>query len=234
MRFRPEFFLRAPFAMLACASAFALASSEAHAQSQPASGSDQAAVAASSTSASPSSAQADDEARAGDLVRLRIWREPEMSGEFPIDRQGVVVLPRVGPMPVAGRSEREINRTIVDAYRPMLSHSTIEVMVLRRIQVLGAVKNPGLYSMDATMTIGDALALAGGATAEGVPRKIELLRDGRALPVELNIGTRLGDSRVRSGDQIFVPERKFFLRQPGVIGAAITSAAMLGIAIFRH
>src|SRR5438046_4979220 len=38
--------------------------------------------------------------RPGDLVRLRIWREPDLSGDFQVDEQGTVVLPKIGPLSI--------------------------------------------------------------------------------------------------------------------------------------
>src|SRR5271163_4739261 len=37
----------------------------------------------------------------GDVVRLRIWREPDLSGDFPVDEHGTAVFPKIGPTPVA-------------------------------------------------------------------------------------------------------------------------------------
>ena len=82
------------------------------------------------------------------------------------------------------------------------------------------------------MTIGDALAVAGGSTSQGIPGKLELRRQGRILSVSLAHGTRIADSPIRSGDQLFVPERSWISRNPGIVGAAITACVSLVIAAF--
>ena len=114
----------------------------------------------------------------GDAVRLRIWQEPELSGEFTVDEGGDVVLPKIGRVNVNGVPPEVLEQQLIESYQKFLIHSSIEVRLLRRVQVLGAVREPGLYPVDATMTISDALALAGGTTSEGNPRRVELVRDG--------------------------------------------------------
>jgi len=75
--------------------------------------------------------------------------------------------------------------------------------VLRRINMLGAVRNPGLYYVDPTTTVADVLALAGGASPDGYQNRIEVLRDGKRLPVELSLESRLADSAVQPGGSLF-------------------------------
>ncbi|HEX2092213.1 MAG TPA: polysaccharide biosynthesis/export family protein [Longimicrobiaceae bacterium] len=184
--------------------------------------------AASAQSAGPA-----DPLRPGDMVRLRIWREPELSGDFPVDEDGVVVLPRIGPLRVAGESPARLQERLVGAYQEFLQHNSIDVVLLRRVQVLGAVRNPGLYPLDPTMTISDALALAGGPTSEGRPNRVELVRDGKRVPVKLSTNTRIASSPIRSGDQLFVPERGWLSRNPGIAAAVVTGAISVLVSLVR-
>lgn len=161
--------------------------------------------------------------RPGDIVRLKIWREPEMSGDFPVDENGVIVLPRVGRLQVVDESAGLIENKIIRAFDRFLQEPVIDVTLLRRIQVLGAVRTPGLHPVDATMTVSDVLALAGGATTQGEPDQIQLIRNGERIAARLSTNTRIADSPLQSGDQIFVPERNWFSRNSGVIAAGLTS-----------
>jgi len=174
-----------------------------------------------------------DPLRPGDLIRLKIWKEPDLSGEFRVDDEGVAVLPRLGPTQVGGQEPAALTARLVAAYADFLQHRSIEVVLLRRIQVLGAVRNPGIYSVEPTMTVSDALALAGGTTSEGNPRRIDLIRGGRRLPVALSADTRLAATSIRSGDQLFVPERGWLSRNTGIVTAAITATVSLLIALLR-
>lgn len=172
--------------------------------------------------------------RPGDLIRLSVWREPELSGEFPIDASGEVVLPRLGPMHVTDDSPEALKERIVSAYERFLTHSSIDVDVLRRIQVLGAVRNPGLYPVDATMRVSDALALAGGATPEGRPDRVHLVRNGERIEGRLTLEAPLAATPMRSGDQLIVPERSWLSRNTGIVAAAMTASASLFIALFTR
>jgi polysaccharide export outer membrane protein len=171
------------------------------------------------------SANVADALRPGDVVRLRIWREPDLSGEFSVDESGVVVFPKIGPLTVTDESPASLRDKLVTAYSKYLNHNSIDVTLLRRIQVLGAVRQPGVYPVDPTMTINDVLAVAGGATAEGDPNKLELIRSGKRIEGKIPRQSLIGESRVRSGDQIFVPERSWLRRNSGYIVTAVLTAA---------
>jgi polysaccharide export outer membrane protein len=171
--------------------------------------------------------------RSGDIVRLRIWREPDLSGDFIIDESGAVVFPKVGPLRVLGTSSAALRDTLIKSYQVYLRNPSIDVTFLRRINVLGAVMRPGLYPVDPTMTLADVLALAGGATPLGKPDEVQLLRGNQTVTATLATGTRVGDLPIQSGDQLFVPERSWITRNSAVVAAALTASVSLLIAVFR-
>jgi polysaccharide export outer membrane protein len=170
----------------------------------------------------------------GDMVRVRIWREPDLSGEFSVDETGTVVLPRLGAVRLAGETPEAVRARVTDAYEQFLSHTSVEVTVLRRLQVLGAVRSPGLYNVDPTMTVEDGIALAGGVTPEGNPNHIELIRNGVRLPVRLDQRTPINQSTIRSGDQLYVKERSWLSRNAGVVVGLLSVATTAIIVIKRH
>lgn len=178
-----------------------------------------------------SAAISGDVLRAGDGVRLKIWREPDLSGEFIVDEAGKVVFPKLGPLQVTTISPDSLRTMLVASYSLYLVDPAIEVTLLRRVNVQGAVQKPGLYAVDPTMTVADALALAGGATSEGKADKVELLRDGRKLTVDLSRKTRLSDTPILSGDQLFVPQRGWFSRNTTVVAAGITALTTVAVAL---
>ena len=161
--------------------------------------------------------------RPGDVVRLRIWREPDMSGDFPVNEAGMAVLPRIGRTQVTEELPAALEARLIREYARYLQHSSIEVSLLRRIQVLGAVRTPGLHPVDATMTLSDVLALAGGATTQGDPDRVEVMRNGQRLSTRLSVHTPIASSAIQSGDQIFVPERNWLSRNSAVFAAGLTS-----------
>jgi protein involved in polysaccharide export with SLBB domain len=169
----------------------------------------------------------------GDAIRLGFWREPALSGEYQLDESGTVVLPYLGARSVAGVEPLALRRRLAEEYAGVLENQAVEIGLLRRIRILGAVRNPGLYRVDATMTLADALALAGGLAPNGRPSGIRVVRAGEVIPVDLSSGAPAGLT-LRSGDQITVAETGWFARNSGaLLGAAISALAFLvGQAVF--
>ncbi len=170
----------------------------------------------------------------GDMVRLKIWREPELSGDFNVDERGEVVFPKIGSLRVTHLSADTLKQQLVRTYSSYLRDPSIEVTLLRRVNVLGAVRTPGLYQVDQTQTIADVLAQAGGATPDGKPDRVELVRDGTRTGIKLQRDTRLFSSGVHSGDQLWVPQRSWFARNTGpLIGAGITATVVIVTTLIR-
>ena len=188
--------------------------------------------AASPSGPAPSSARDSLSAlRPGDVVRLRIWREPDLSGDFPVDETGTVVFPKIGALHVLNDSPKSLKSRLVSAYQVYLRNPSVDVILLHRVNVLGAVRNPGLYQVDATMVFADVIAAAGGATPQGLPDKAQLIRDGVTVTTQITRRTRVADLPIRSGDQLFIPERAWAARNSNVVAAAITASVSLVIAL---
>jgi len=174
--------------------------------------------------------------RPGDVIRVWVWREADYTGEFPVDARGIVVLPNLGPVAARGKTAQALSDSITRAYQKFLANPSIQVTVLRRVTVAGEVAKPGLYPADATITIGELIAQAGGITPNGNQKKVELLRDGRILISSLGPGTVLQNSPLQSGDQVFVPQRSWFSRNGGVFltgGVSIVTAVTVALLLRR-
>ena len=167
----------------------------------------------------------------GDMVRLRVWRGDNMNGDYLVNNDGTAVFPLIGPWPVTGKSADSLKAELVAEYAQYLRTPSIEVLPLRRVVITGAVQRGGLHPVDPTMTLADALALAGGTTAHGDPNKVDLIRDGRVIRAELRQDTRILELPIRSGDQLFVPERSWISRNAGVVSAMISATASLAVAL---
>jgi protein involved in polysaccharide export with SLBB domain len=171
----------------------------------------------------------------GDVVRLRIWREPDLSGEFPVDESGTAVFPKIGPTKVGSITADSLRTMLVATYSQYLRDPAIEVTFLRRVTILGAVNHPGIYPVDPTMTVHDAFALAGGTLATGSAKHFKLRRNGKEIDVDFSQDTPIGRTSIRSGDELYVPERSWFARNGiYVIGAAITATAIVVSTVIRY
>ena len=169
----------------------------------------------------------------GDVLRLAIWREEDLSGDFEVDEHGTAVLPKLGPMKVNTADPELLRAQILQDYGRYLRNPSIKVTFLRRFTVLGAVMKPGVYSVDPTMAVADALAMAGGAAPDGRKDRGEVRRGGVRIATQLSDATRIADSPIRSGDELYVPERSWVSRNTALVTTAISVAASLLIA-FRH
>lgn len=164
----------------------------------------------------------------GDRIDLRIFEEEEMSEEYPVDEEGYVVLPKLGRLQVADVSVGDLPAFLREQYSEYLRNPSVEARVLRRIGVHGEVNEPTLYWLDVTMTLRDAIAIAGGVTDEGNPNRILLVRGDERLQFEGYGRSALLAVGLRSGDQIIVDRRSWIsLNAPFVISAGISVLSVL-------
>lgn len=194
---------------------------------------------ACSSSPPPSTAPADAAEpelglRPGDAVQLEVWREEDLSGTFTVDDRGIVTLPLLGDRQVAGLDPAELRDSLLVEYRGYLQNPAIQVTALRRINILGAVTQPGLYPVDATISLSEALGMAGGITPTGDADDIRVIRDGRVIHRALDQATMVGTVDIRSGDQIIVGEKGWFARNPGaLVGSLLGATAVIITALLR-
>jgi polysaccharide export outer membrane protein len=170
----------------------------------------------------------------GDLVRIRIWREPDLSGDFPVLEDGSVILPRLGPWPVEGKDPTALRVELTEEFQKNLRNPSIEIIILRRINIFGEVRQPGLYPVDPTMTLTEAIGLAGGPLSSADRQKIILMRSGREIEIELDQPYSVVDLDLRSGDQIYVPQRGWLLRNWPLVTSVISVTMSIALFLTRR
>jgi protein involved in polysaccharide export with SLBB domain len=167
--------------------------------------------------------------RPGDVVRLSVLRDETLSGEFQVNQFGTVVLPLVGEYDVTVETQRSLRQKVIADLREIRQAPDIELVVLRRVRVVGEVNEPGVYPLDPTMSVADAVALAKGRTQFAQEGRVILRRGGEVVDGDLRLETPLLESPVRSGDEILVPRRSWLDRNAGaVIGGA---SALIGLMV---
>jgi protein involved in polysaccharide export with SLBB domain len=145
----------------------------------------------------------------GDKLRVTVFGEKDLSGDFDVNDQGVVALPLIGPVQVAGKTINEVEAIITQKYgKDYLVNPRVNVEVLnyRPFYILGEVQKPGSYPYVGGMTVLNAVALAGGYTPRADRGDIKIKRaatpSAGQQPVTEN-------SVVLPGDVVSVPERFF-------------------------
>lgn len=171
--------------------------------------------------------------RPGDLIRLEIWREEDLSGEFLVNEMGFVTLPLIGAKDTNDLPIGELRNQLIAEYRIQLQNPSITVTPLRQVHVLGEVNQPGMYAIDPTVTLAGAIALAGGASSLGDLRKIRIVREGNVISSSVHAQATLDQIDMRSGDQIFVERRSWFERNTAFIITALISVTSLVVSFSR-
>lgn len=144
-----------------------------------------------------------------DRIRLTVFGEDDLSGEFDIDRNGYVSLPLIGRVFVAGLSLEGAKESIVKVFKdgflvdPKL---TLDVLTFQPFYILGEVKSPGSYSYSSGLTVLNAIALAGGYTYRADKGDIEIQREKMGKKEKFDASEK---TVVMPGDVITVDERFF-------------------------
>lgn len=149
--------------------------------------------------------------RPGDIVRLKLWPEQQYSGDYQVETSGIVAIPLLGEMHVAGKPLSEVRAEVRDRYRSLTTNGVAIVSLQFRVSVLGQVARPGLYPVDATQSVFDALSQAGGPTTNADLSHIRLIRDDHIVILNakqaVETGAPLLGILLESGDRIIVPEQ---------------------------
>lgn len=147
---------------------------------------------------------------AGDRVRVTVFNEPALTGEYNITPGGALAFPLIGVVEAGGRTidavQQELAAKLSEGYvnDPRVS---LEVLTYRPFYILGEVNRPGEYSYTSGMTIEQAIARAGGFTYRANEKTVFLRRQtGKA---ESTVPLRQAQVAVLPGDTIRVGERYF-------------------------
>src|SRR5690606_29389866 len=103
----------------------------------------------------------------GDMVKVTVWRNAEMSGDFMVGVNGALRHPLYQEVPIAGVPLHEVEQRLAKFLTKYEQNPQIVVEPLFQVTVGGQVRTPNLYPLPRTTTISQAVALAGGATPDG-------------------------------------------------------------------
>lgn len=145
----------------------------------------------------------------GDKIRLIIFGEPDLSGEFTISGDGQVSLPLIKDVKATGLTATELQANIEGAFKegylrdPRVS---IEVLSFRPFYILGEVNKPGEYPYSNGITVVNAVALASGYTYRANQKKVFIRHAGASSEEETPLSST---TLVAPGDTIRIAERYF-------------------------
>src|SRR6266481_380812 len=147
---------------------------------------------------------------ANDRLRITVFGQPTLTGEYTLDGNGVLSFPLIGNIPAEGVTTSQLQQAIAAKLKPdymVNPNVSAEVITRRPFYVIGEVQKPGNYAYVSDMTAVNAIAMAGGFTRRARKNDFYIRRldkDGKVVRIEANVGTVL-----QPGDTLEVRERVF-------------------------
>lgn len=159
----------------------------------------------------------------GDSIRLEVFREPDISGVFPLSESGTIQHPLLGKVSLEGLNVEQAQATILDllAARYLVDPKvvvTLERWAQRPVIVFGEVRSPGSYDIPPGERIHllQLVARAGGFTDIASVDRVRVVRarDGAEETLRVRVSKLLkgggaGDFELQPGDVVIVPRTIF-------------------------
>lgn len=162
-----------------------------------------------SASAAPTTTLAEPRLSPADTVRINVYGEASLSGDFTVGPDGIVTLPLIGRQPANGLSCLELQAAITVALQQgFLTNPRVSVELISRrpFYILGEVNKPGEYPFSPDMTVLNAVAMAQGFTYRANSRRVFIrhAREDQERRIDLTPATP-----VQPGDTLRIGERYF-------------------------
>jgi len=153
----------------------------------------------------------------GDLLTVSVWNSPELTAQVPVRPDGMITVPLVGDVLVAGSEPGPVRELLNEKFSAFVSAPTISVVVneinSRKIYIVGEVASSGAYDIVQPLRMMQALALAGGLSEYAKKDQVVLLRQDKDLEKRIILsikaiasGKKPADNiRLQPGDTIIVP-----------------------------
>jgi polysaccharide export outer membrane protein len=168
--------------------------------------------------------------RPGDAVKIAVFRDSELTGEYLIDSRGQLQIPGLGVIQAAGLNPDQLKTSLRQALIQLgTTNPQIAVSPLVRVSVLGEVRNPALYPVDPGISLIQLLTIAGGPTPNANLRRTRVVREGRVFEVDLEsalTGSAAGRVVLYSNDVVVVPKRTGFTRETMQFVLGLTTTAL--------
>lgn len=189
---------------------------------------------------------------AGDVVRITVYNNPDLTTETDVAEGGSIAFPLIGEVPVGGLSPSAAARQIADRLTKgkFIPNAQVNLRILeqksRMVSVLGEVAKPGKYPVTKPSNLTELIAAAGGITerGSGTVSIVKRTPEGATKRHTVSVKTLLSDAAdpskeilIDGGDVVFVPVAPQFyiygeVRKPGAYpladGLTVTQALSVG------
>ncbi len=148
-----------------------------------------------------------------DVIQIRVWREPDVSGEYAIRPDGKVTMPLIGEVSAAGMTPKQLTAHVAEKLAKFINSPEVFVIVRevrsKKYLVSGEVNRPGSYPLVTPTTVVEAIVNAGGFRDFANRKKIVIMRGKERIKFNyVDVIKGKGDGlamKVEPGDHIFVP-----------------------------
>ena len=168
--------------------------------------------------------------RPGDGLKIAVWGEKDLNGEYLIDARGLVQIPGLGDIVVAGLTPMEVKARLSEQLvRRGIVTPEISVQSVIRVSVLGEVRSPGLLSVEPGTNLIHLITLAGGPTERANMKAVRVIRAGRPYEVDLQSalsGSSAGRVVLFSNDVVFLDRRRGLTRENLSFGLNMLTALL--------
>jgi protein involved in polysaccharide export with SLBB domain len=168
--------------------------------------------------------------RPGDGLKIAVWGEKDLNGEYLIDARGLVQIPGLGDIVVAGLTPMEVKARLSEQLvRRGIVAPEISVQPVIRVSVLGEVRNPGLLSVEPGTNLIHLITLAGGPTERANMKSVRVIRAGRPYEVDLQSalsGSSAGRVVLFSNDVVFLDRKRGLTRENLSFGLNMLTAVL--------
>ncbi|MDB5701534.1 MAG: polysaccharide export protein [Sphingomonadales bacterium] len=146
----------------------------------------------------------------GDKLRVIVFGEPTLGGDFVVGGSGYIGLPLIGEVQASGLTSTDLQARIASKLTEgdyiKEPRVVVEVLSARPYYILGEVNKPGEYPYSNGMTVESAVAQAGGYTYRATTKAVLIKHAGESVPREYSLSSA---TAVAPGDIIRVRERWF-------------------------
>jgi len=145
----------------------------------------------------------------GDKIRVTVYGEDKLSGDYQIDQSGQISLPLAGTVEAVGLTQSQLEQALAKKFRSEYLRNpkvTVTIATLQPFYLMGEVEKPGEYSYRSGLNVLTALAIAGGPTYRASKNTVQIQRRGETSMREYPISASVP---ILPGDVIRVPERYF-------------------------
>jgi polysaccharide export outer membrane protein len=154
-----------------------------------------------------------------DILRIQVWKQPELSVDVPVRPDGKITVPLVNDVQAAGLTTDEVRDIVTKSLTDYVAAPDVTVMVRdvrsKNVQVVGEVLRPQAVPLVIDMRALDAIAIAGGFSPYADKSDVRILRpnpDGSVVEYRFNYKAFLrgkhpeSNQRLHPGDTIVVPD----------------------------